>query len=70
VDTLLAATAGGIGSSGDASTAYGVATWLSFTGREAEAVAIWRRMVASGQWGGFGTIAAEAELARRGVRGR
>ena len=70
VDTLLAATAGGIGSSGDASTAYGVATWLSFTGREAEAVAIWRRMVASGQWGGFGTIAAEAELARRGLRGR
>jgi tetratricopeptide (TPR) repeat protein len=70
VDTLLAATTGGIGSSGDASTAYGVATWLSFSGREAEAVAIWRRLVASGQWGGFGTIAAEAELARRATRGR
>lgn len=60
---------GGIASSGDASTAYGVATWLSVNGREADAVAIYRGMVASGQWAGFGTMAAEAELARR-ARGR
>ncbi|MBU6367758.1 MAG: tetratricopeptide repeat protein [Gemmatimonadetes bacterium] len=71
VDSLMPPQAGsGIASSGDASTAYGVATWLSVNGREAEAVAIYRGMVASGQWAGFGTMAAEAELARRARGGR
>ena len=27
-------------------------------------VALWRRIVEGGQWGAFGTVAAEAELAR------
>lgn len=65
VDSLRAPGGGGIASSGDASTAYGVATWLALNGREGEAVAMYRALVASGQWGAFGVIAAEAELARR-----
>jgi tetratricopeptide (TPR) repeat protein len=70
VDSLMPARAAGIASSGDASTAYGVAEWLGFNGRAAEAEGILRGMVASGQWAGFGVMAAEAELARRARRGR
>lgn len=52
----------------DASAAYGVANWHWYNGRRAEGEALFRRIVAGGQWGAFGTIAAEAELAR--LRGR
>lgn len=48
----------------DASAAYGVANWHFYSGRRDEAVRLFRRIVAGGQWGAFGTIAAEAELAR------
>jgi hypothetical protein len=48
----------------DASAAYGVANWHWYNGRRVEAQALWTRIVAGGQWGAFGTIAAEAELAR------
>lgn len=48
----------------DASAAYGVANWHWYNGRRAEAEALWRRIVAGGQWGAFGSIAAEVELAR------
>jgi len=63
-DALLKANADGSMSVEDASSAYGIATWHWVNGRRAEATALLRRMVATGQWGAFGTIAAEADLAR------
>lgn len=48
----------------DASAAYGLANWHLFNGRTAEGAQLLRRIVAAGQWGAFGTIAAEAQLAR------
>lgn len=50
----------------DVSTAYGVGTWLMCQGRRDEALRVYRDIVATGQWGAFGFIAAEAEL--RGAR--
>jgi tetratricopeptide (TPR) repeat protein len=48
----------------DAAAAFGVSQHYLFTGRAAEARALWTRMVSSGQWPAFGVLAAEAELAR------
>jgi len=48
----------------DATAAYGLANWHWYNGRRAEAERTWRRIIAGGQWGAFGFIAAEAELAR------
>jgi len=48
----------------DASAAYGVANWHWYNDRKAEGMALWRRIVAGGQWGAFGTIAAEADVER------
>jgi N-acyl-D-amino-acid deacylase len=48
----------------DATAAYGVGNWHLYNGRRAEAEQIFRRIIAGGQWGAFGYIAAEAELAR------
>ena len=63
-DALLKVNADGSMSVEDASSAYGIATWHWVNGRRVEATALLRRMVATGQWGAFGTIAAEADLAR------
>lgn len=67
-DSVLRVGPGGELSVQDASAAYGVANWHWYNGRRAEGEALFRRIVAGGQWGAFGTIAAEAELAR--LRGR
>jgi dipeptidyl aminopeptidase/acylaminoacyl peptidase/tetratricopeptide (TPR) repeat protein len=49
----------------DITTAYGVANWHLYSGRRAEAEQLFRRILtAQGQWGSFGYLAAEAELAR------
>jgi tetratricopeptide (TPR) repeat protein len=48
----------------DATAAYGVANWHLYNGRPIQAERIFRRIVAGGQWGAFGYITAEAELAR------
>ncbi len=48
----------------DASAAYGVANWHLFNGRRDDGTQLLRRIVAAGQWGAFGTIAAESQLAR------
>ena len=48
--------------------AYGIGNWHLYNGRRAEAERIFRRIVAGGQWGAFGYIAAEAELARKPER--
>ena len=63
-DSVLTAAPSGELSVTDASAAYGVANWHWYNGREAEASALWRRIVAGGQWGAFGTIAAEADAER------
>jgi hypothetical protein len=67
-DSVLSVGPSGELSVSDASVAYGVAAWYAYTGREAQALTLWRRIVAGGQWGAFGTIAAEADLARRRTR--
>ncbi|MGH7560120.1 MAG: tetratricopeptide repeat protein [Gemmatimonadales bacterium] len=48
----------------DVTTAYGVANWHYYEGRTVEAIAMFRRIVASPAWAAFGYLAAEAELAR------
>jgi hypothetical protein len=53
------------GASGSA-VKYGVSAWLQLEGRETEAVALWKALVAQPDWASFGHIAAEADLARRG----
>jgi hypothetical protein len=63
-DSVLTASTTGELSVQDASAAYGVANWHWYNGRRAEAEALYRRIVDGGQWGAFGTIAAEVELSR------
>lgn len=63
-DSVLTAAPSGELSVKDASAAYGVANWHWYSGRKPEGEALWRRIVSGGQWGAFGTVAAEAELAR------
>ena len=48
----------------DATGAYGVGNWHLYNGRRAEAERVFRRILLGGQWGAFGYITAEAELAR------
>ncbi|MGZ8493909.1 MAG: tetratricopeptide repeat protein [Gemmatirosa sp.] len=55
---------GGLGNPSDLSAAYGVAAWHALEGRAAEAEALRRRILASGQWASFGYLAAEADAAR------
>ena len=63
VDSVLAPSAP-IAGSGPAAVAYGVGNWHQYNGRQAEAEAVYRRIIGSNQWASFGYIAAEAELAR------
>ena len=62
-DSVLAPSAP-ITSSGTAAVAYGVGNWHLYNGRQADAEAVFRRIMGGGQWASFGYIAAEAELAR------
>lgn len=64
VDSVLKLGPSGEMSVTDATGAYGVGNWHLYNGRRAEAERVFRRIVAGGQWGAFGYIAAEAELAR------
>lgn len=68
-DSLLRSGPGGAMSVTDATAAYGVGNWHLFNGRRDQAETIFRRIVVGGQWGAFGYIAAEAELARMRRRG-
>jgi tetratricopeptide (TPR) repeat protein len=63
-DSVLRAEPGGGMAVTDATAAYGVGNWHFYNGRRDEAERIFRRIVAAGQWGAFGYVAAEAELAR------
>jgi tetratricopeptide (TPR) repeat protein len=62
-DSVLAPNAE-ITSSGTSAVASGVGNWHLYNKREAEAEAVFRRIMGGGQWAAFGYIAAEAELAR------
>ncbi|HEV3484137.1 MAG TPA: tetratricopeptide repeat protein, partial [Vicinamibacterales bacterium] len=62
VDSLMGASGGA--SVQDVTTLYGVANWHLYNGRRDEAERLFRRIIATRQWGAFGYIAAEAELAR------
>ncbi|MDO8501961.1 MAG: tetratricopeptide repeat protein [Gemmatimonadaceae bacterium] len=63
-DSVLATDASGEMSVTDATAAYGIANWHLYSGRRAEAERVFRTILAGGQWGAFGYIAAEADLAR------
>ena len=63
-DSVLALNAAGEMSVTDATAAYGIANWHLYNGRRDVAFGLFRRILAGGQWGAFGYIAAEAELAR------
>ena len=65
VDSVLAVTPSGEMSVTDATAAYGVGNWHLYNGRREEAERIFRRILAGGQWGAFGYIAAEREMVRR-----
>ena len=67
-DSVLATDASGEMSVTDATAAYGIANWHLYSGRRAEAERIFRRILSGGQWGAFGYIAAETELARAPLR--
>jgi len=64
VDSVLSVGPTGEMSVTDATGAYGVGNWHLYNGRRAEAEGVFRRILAGGQWGAFGYIAAEQELAR------
>lgn len=64
VDSVLPVNASGEMSVTDATAAYGIANWHLYNGRRAEAERIFRRILAGGQWGAFGYIAAERDMAR------
>jgi tetratricopeptide (TPR) repeat protein len=64
VDSVLTVGPGGEMSVTDATAAYGIANWHLYNGRRAEAERLFRRIIAGGQWGAFGYIASEVELAR------
>ena len=65
---VLAEAGSDSGSLDFATVAYGIATWHLYNGREAEARALYERILQGGQWAAFGYVAAEAEVARS--RGR
>lgn len=65
VDSVLAQDATGEMSVTDATAAYGIGNWHLYNGRPAEAQRIFDRIIRGGQWGAFGYIAAESELARK-----
>lgn len=66
VDSVLTVGPTGEMSVTDATGAYGVGNWHLYNGRRGEAERVFRRILAGGQWGAFGYIAAEAEIARMG----
>ena len=63
VDSVLTVGPTGEMSVTDATAAYGIGNWHLYNGRQADAEAVFRRILGGGQWGAFGYIAAEKELA-------
>ena len=68
VDSVLTVGPTGEMSVTDATGAYGVGNWHLYNGRREEAERVFRRILGGGQWGAFGYIAAEKELANLGEK--
>ena len=66
VDSVLTVGPTGEMSVTDATGAYGVGNWHLYNGRREEAERVFRRILDGGQWGAFGYIAAEKEIANLG----
>ena len=64
-EALLAGALKQAGSPGSYSVLYGIGNWHLYNGRHAEAVKIFRDMLAGNQWTSFGYIAAEAEMKKQ-----
>ena len=64
VDSVLTVGPNGEMSVTDATGAYGVGNWHLYNGRRSDAEQVFRRIIAGGQWGAFGFIAAEKDLAQ------
>lgn len=56
------------GSSAGSARSYGVGAWYLYNGDQERAVEVFREMLAGPGWAAFGTIAAEADMARLGLR--
>jgi tetratricopeptide (TPR) repeat protein len=65
VTAVLPPTPAGAMDVANSTAAFGVGMWHRLNGRDADAIDIFRRIVAGGQWAAFGSLAAEAELALR-----
>ncbi len=68
-DTLLAEALKQAGSPGSYSILYGIGNWHLYHGRRAEAMKIFRDMLAGNQWTSFGYVAAEADVRRQEADG-
>ena len=55
---------------GSASLGYGIGNYFLYNGDNAKARSIFQKIVDGNQWSSFGYIAAEAELARMGMKRR
>jgi tetratricopeptide (TPR) repeat protein len=63
-EVLLAETLKQENSAASHSVMYGIGNWYLYNGRRDDAVALYRKMLASDQWTSFGYIAAEADVKR------
>jgi tetratricopeptide (TPR) repeat protein len=66
VDDLLER-ARGAGALGLVTTGYGIGNWFLYNGERDRAVGVFREILSTGAWAGFGYIAAEADMARLGL---
>lgn len=57
-----------LGALGLVTIGYGVANWHNYNGEEDKAVSIYREILALEGWGGFGYIAAEADMYHLGIK--
>ncbi len=66
VDDLLER-ARGAGALGLVTTGYGIGNWFLYNGERDRAVGVFREILSTGAWAGFGYIAAEADMVRLGL---
>jgi tetratricopeptide (TPR) repeat protein len=66
-ESLIADAADSGNAVGFATVGYGAGNWHLYNGRRAEAVELFRRVIAGDSWASFGYVAAEAELSRMGL---
>ena len=67
-EQLLASIIGETNTLGSASLGYGIGNYFLYNGDNAKAQSVFQKIVGGNQWSSFGYIAAEAELARMGMK--